>query len=87
VAQVSYGHIRVFGLDQCFTLAEVLVQAPSIHGGTPDYQWDGQYMWAPNATLREMNDAAKMLDPILLGLPGLPADWDGWYSLGPPPAA
>lgn len=51
------------------------------HGPHAQVRWDGEYMWAPNLSLAEMNGWAAKLDPLLENLPAVPAGAEGWYLL------
>lgn len=49
--------------------------------GHPEVTWDGEYLWAPKATLAAMNAHASLLEPTRLALPLVPQGFIGWYEL------
>ena len=51
------------------------------YGGTAVARWDGDYMWAPDTTLADMNALAAELDPMLENIPNVPEGYSGWYRL------
>lgn len=81
---IGYGFTSFFGDEETKLLKqgkyeELMLQATTSYGLSPDVKWDGEYMYAPRTSLAKMNEWAKKLDPILDGLPEVPAGYLGWF--------
>jgi hypothetical protein len=50
------------------------------YGGDCRARWDGENLWAPEASWGQMVDYQDLLRPMLEKFPKVPAGFDGWWT-------
>lgn len=56
------------------------------YGGTCMARWDGDTLWAPEATEDDRADYLAVLRPMLANYPDRPPSYDGWWTFRAPNA-
>jgi hypothetical protein len=48
-------------------------------GGRCEARWDGETLWAPEATEDQRKEFLAVLEPMLANYPEIPKGFDGWW--------
>ena len=51
------------------------------YGGDAEFRWDGENIWGPHRTFKELTEAQIELDSYLKDFPNIPEGYTGWYSI------
>jgi hypothetical protein len=49
------------------------------YGGHCEARWDGETLWAPEATEAQRQEFLAVLEPMLKNYPEVPPGFDGWW--------